>query len=124
MRQYHSMRGKLERASEKKYDKSRCMETASLVVVSKRGSPYFDEDLYFKPADFLNAFLKDLRDCKESVDIEMYIWANDKLTEKIEDRLLELAHRGVTVRLLVDAIGSYGWIRRKMPQLRQSGILV
>jgi len=84
----------------------------------------YDEDLFFSPKDFLQRLQKDLSECKQNVDIEMYIWGDDKLTLEFEVGLIALVQRGVKVRLLVDAIGSYGWIYSRMKEVISAGIEV
>lgn len=47
-----------------------------------------------------------IRSAVESIDIQTFIWANDECGAFVFHELLEAAHRGVKVRLLIDHIAS------------------
>src|SRR5918997_2858762 len=56
---------------------------------------------------FYEAELEAIRQAKESVNIEAYIFQKGELTKKFVDALTERARSGVRVRLVLDAIGSF-----------------
>lgn len=64
---------------------------------------YHDADLYFY--DLLTA----IKDAKETITLESFIFARDLLGMKICQALCEAAQRGVKVRLLIDGVGSSHW---------------
>ncbi len=61
---------------------------------------------YLRPDDVWEAMLKDCASAKVSIDIEQYIFINDRVGERFLDILKKKAGEGVKVRLLCDAVGS------------------
>lgn len=67
--------------------------------------------------------MEDLRQARNSIHLQYYIWRKDSATRRIEAILAERAATGVEVRLLYDPVGSFGAfgpIRRR--KLRKQGI--
>lgn len=79
---------------------------------------FFDGDEYF--ADLASS----IEGAKRSILIETYIFRPDAIGRRIEQLLRSAARRGIEVRLLVDGIGSLGWIGQRDPQLEKDGALV
>lgn len=77
---------------------------------------YSSGDLFFDAVD-----LK-IKEAKNSIDVEMYIFAADTIGTKIFQALLDAAKRGVKVRIIVDGIGSSGWVSAFGEKSFQSGI--
>jgi cardiolipin synthase len=69
---------------------------------------YNSADLYY--LDLIQA----ISESKQSIDLEMYIFALDATGEYIFNNLLLAAERGVRVRVLADGIGSYFWLEQKL----------
>ena len=63
-----------------------------------------------------------LRAAEHSIDMEYFIIKDDELGLEIRDLLLEAAHRGVKVRVLYDAIGSWGLTKQYVDTLLEAGI--
>ena len=63
-------------------------------------------DIYDKSCDFFDSLLNELKNAKEYINIQFYIFKDDEIGNKIIDILIEKAHKGVEVRLLYDAVGS------------------
>jgi len=63
-----------------------------------------------------------LRSAKRTIDIEYYIFRDDATGMQVLNILKERAKSGVTVRLLVDGMGSFGLGRRQFPELRAAGV--
>ncbi len=59
-----------------------------------------------KAPAFYGALQEDIRNAKDHVHIETYIWRNDEVGREFLDLLIAAAKRGVTVRVLVDELGS------------------
>ena len=57
--------------------------------------------------DFFNSIMKDLKNAKESIAMEYYIFRDDNLGSKIADILKEKSQEGVKVRIIVDGAGGY-----------------
>jgi cardiolipin synthase len=53
------------------------------------------------------AMLRDIRQAKLSVNVEMYIYTADDAGTQFSDALIDAARRGVAVRLLTDAVGEH-----------------
>ncbi|ASJ70598.1 phospholipase D-like domain-containing protein [Granulosicoccus antarcticus] len=51
------------------------------------------------------AILKAIEQAEETLHLEYYIWEPDVIGTRFRDALAEKAHQGVTVRIIVDAIG-------------------
>lgn len=64
---------------------------------------FLDGDAFFDELE--TAFLGATR----SIDIESYIFANDRLGRRVVSAIQQAASRGVSVRLIVDGIGSPEW---------------
>lgn len=67
------------------------------------------ENIFLEGSSFFQACLQDIHAAKKTIDIEMYIFSNDNLGNKIADALYEAAKRGVKVRILIDGAGSPLW---------------
>lgn len=80
------------------------------------------EELFFDGDDFFLAFEKNLDGARQTIDLETYIFRDDVLGRRIAEALSQAAQRGVTVRLIVDAVGSLGWVRSFGPQLSRAGV--
>jgi cardiolipin synthase len=52
------------------------------------------------------ALMEDVRQARDSIDIEYYIFLSDRTGTALRDALVERAQAGVRVRLLLDAMGS------------------
>jgi cardiolipin synthase len=63
-------------------------------------------DLYFTGSSYFEAVLKAIEEAKVEVFIESYIFEYDHIGQKVLLALHAAALRGVTVRLLVDGVGS------------------
>lgn len=59
-----------------------------------------------------------------SVHLLYYIFADDGVGQRVTDALERAAQRGVTVRVVMDAIGSRGGLKRLAPRMRAAGIEV
>ncbi|MEM9418544.1 MAG: cardiolipin synthase [Planctomycetota bacterium] len=83
-------------------------------------------DLYDDSHDALQAMARDIDAAQERVHLEFYIWADGGDVELNAEALIRAAQRGVTCRVLVDAVGSKVFLRRS-PQLkamRSAGVQV
>lgn len=77
------------------------------------------------PADILTGIARDIDAADKSVLMEFYIWYEGGLADDVLEALIRAGRRGVSCRLLVDAIGGRPWWRGKQPQrLRDAGVRV
>lgn len=69
------------------------------------------------------AMLAALKEARQSIEIEHYIFGSDKLGDKFIEVLTQKKAEGVRVRMLIDAVGSYGFYNSDVPdKMRQAGI--
>lgn len=65
-----------------------------------------------------------IREARDSINIQFYIWRADELGTRFRDLLIEQARRGVQVRFIYDGIGSMFLGRRFLRPMRDAGIEV
>ena len=70
---------------------------------------------------FYEAELEAIRAAKESINIEAYIFQKGELTKKFVEALTERARRGVQVRMVIDAVGSFATWESYFKELRAAG---
>ena len=81
--------------------------------------------LYSNTEEILKQIAADVRGAQKSVLMEFYIWNMGGLADDVLAALEEAAQRGVSVRLLVDAIGGSHWWKSDQPnRLRAAGVKV
>ena len=80
-----------------------------------------DVDLYTDGKELLESIIKDIRAAKETVNVEYYILKTDKIGRRFINVLTEKAAEGVTVRLLIDALGSRYVNRRFLREYVKAG---
>lgn len=68
-----------------------------------------------------SALLSDIAAAREYIHLEYYIWAPDRVGTRLRDALIERARAGVTVRLLLDAVGSARCRESFLKPLRDAG---
>lgn len=73
-----------------------------------------------------NAFFSSVQEAKHSISISVYVLKNDAFTRELFDLLIQKAHAGVKIRILVDAFGSAGVYLWQFPlkKLRNAGVKV
>jgi len=74
--------------------------------------------------EFYGAALRCIARAKHSVSLMVYIWQDDDIGRRFEKALIAAADRGVSVRLVVDAVGSYDLPEVTLDRLRRAGIRV
>ncbi|MBN2870768.1 MAG: PLDc N-terminal domain-containing protein [Campylobacterales bacterium] len=82
-----------------------------------------DVHLYFDGMEAYGVLLQEILNAQESIYISTYIFKNDSMTRVILEALTQKAAQGVDVRLLIDAVGSYGlyfW-QRPLRAFRKAG---
>lgn len=71
-----------------------------------------------------DAIFEAVRKARDHVHLEYYIFETDKIGTALRDLLIERAKQGVTVRLLLDALGSKSVGRKFMAPMHDAGIHV
>jgi cardiolipin synthase len=78
-------------------------------------------------ADYEGAIARlvaDIDAARDHVHLLYYIYADDATGQKVTDALARAVKRGVTCRVLIDALGSRRPLRTLMPKLVQAGVAV
>ena len=75
-------------------------------------------------AQFYPAMLEAIRDARHSINMECYIFRPDQTGRKFMKALMERARAGVTVTLVVDAVGSFGFGFSAIREMRAAGCRV
>lgn len=83
--------------------------------------PGNDIKIFTNGKDKLEALKKDILNAKESINIQYYIFANDKTGKVIMDLLCKRAREGIDVKLIYDSIGSRKAPRRFFKKLEKAG---
>ena len=81
-------------------------------------------DLLSGGARTFDAIFEAIRNARDHVHLEYYIFEPDTIGTALRDLLVERAREGVTVRLLLDALGSKRIGRRFMAPMLEAGIQV
>lgn len=71
--------------------------------------------------DKMTALMQDLEAAQESINIEYYIFDDDKLGKSVMNLLIKKAKEGVKVRLIYDSVGSLRAPRRFFRKLKKAG---
>jgi cardiolipin synthase len=78
--------------------------------------------------NFESAFrslVRDIRQCRSSCHLEFYIWHAGGLVDEVYEALVDAANRGVSCRVLLDAVGSKPFLKSgAVTQFREAGIEV
>lgn len=69
------------------------------------------------------AVLEALKQAKEHIHIEYYIYENDKIGNQLADVLIQKAKEGLTIRFIYDDFGSRSIRKKLVPRLKASGVL-
>lgn len=85
-----------------------------------RGSRY---ELFSDTQEILLQIAADVEAAQTSVLMEFYIWNEGGNADKVLDAVIGAARRGVSCRLLIDALGASAWWKGSQPQqLREAGV--
>ncbi len=79
-------------------------------------------DLYFTGKEKFGALLKSIEEAENFIYIQYYIFKTDKIGIKVINALKQKAEKGVTVKLLVDGMGSRKISRESRKGIVDSGI--
>ena len=82
-------------------------------------------ELIETPDEILEAIADDIRRARSSCHLQFYIWQGGGKVTEIEDALMEAAAKGVTVRIILDSIGSQDYLKsERVRTLRSAGIRI
>ena len=75
--------------------------------------------------EILRTIVDDVDAAQTSVLMEFYIWNEGGLADEVLEAVIRAAQRGVSCRLLIDALGARPWWKGRQPQrLRDAGVEV
>lgn len=80
------------------------------------------EKIFFDGTSYFNELFMDIDRARSSIDLEVYIFANDSLGSMVAKHLIAASERGVHVRVLVDGVGSLFWGGNLAFQLERAGV--
>jgi cardiolipin synthase len=84
-----------------------------------------DVALFSDAEEVLQAIARDIDSATTSVSMAFYIWNEGASADTVLEALIRAANRGISCRILVDALGARPWLRGKQPQrLRAAGVQV
>ena len=95
-----------------------------LFVNQNLALPFKDNevDVCMNGYQFFPMLLKDIREAKSHIHIDMYIIADDALGCLVADALIDKAREGVEVRLIYDDVGCWNVKHRFFERMREEGI--
>lgn len=80
-------------------------------------------ELYSDTQEILAQIAADIDNAQISVLMEFYIWNEGGTADTVLDAVIRAAERGVSCRLLIDALGASAWWKSSQPQrLRDAGV--
>lgn len=71
--------------------------------------PNIHSEIILIDNEYFISLINDIQLAKETIDMESYIFSEDKIGKDVLHALLAAAKRGVRVRLLVDGFGTLNW---------------
>ncbi|MEG2789387.1 MAG: cardiolipin synthase, partial [Romboutsia sp.] len=83
-----------------------------------------DVSIYPECNGFFDSLLSELKNAKQYINIQFYIFKDDEIGNKIIDILLDKVKEGVEVRLLYDAVGSRLFSDKSILKLKNAGVKV
>lgn len=72
----------------------------------------------------IDRLIVDIQNARQHVHLLFYIYGDDETGHRVADALIKAAKRGVSCRVLMDAVGSKRALARLAPRMRASGIEV
>ena len=97
-----------------------------LFVNQNLALPFKDNhiDIYTEGYTFFPALLAAIGQARQSIHIDMYIFADDALGTLVADALIDKAHEGVEIRVIYDDVGCWNVKHRFFERMREEGIQV
>ena len=83
-----------------------------------------DVEIYPESNMFFNSLLEELKKAEEYINIQFYIFKDDRIGKEIIEILKEKAQAGVEVRLLYDAVGGRNLSKKAVKEMKEAGVQV
>ncbi len=84
-------------------------------------TPLNNETLFNNGSDYFKQLLNDIEHAQHSIDLETYIFNNDRIGQRVAQALCDAAKRHVRVRVLVDGCGTPRWGVGLGPMIEKAG---
>ncbi len=103
-------------------------ESAQLIKLTRNlnGSKFHINNgikIYTNGLDKFTDFKADLLEAKEYINIQYYIFEDDKIGTEIKDILIGKSREGIKVRVIYDHVGSFGTKNRFFKEMEKAGIM-
>lgn len=86
---------------------------------------YLNNVYFFKEGNtFFKRMIEDIKNAKETINMEYYIFSDDDLGEIIYDELILKAKAGVKVKIIKDGIGTKLITRKRIKELERAGVKI
>jgi cardiolipin synthase A/B len=95
------------------------------LLANNSESPLFinnDIEIFKDGSEKFQAFKEELLKAKHHIHLEYYIVKSDTIGNEIKDILIKKAREGVTIRFIMDRVGSIGIGRKYIRELKKAGI--
>lgn len=79
-------------------------------------------EIYDDGKEKFDQLMEDIKNAKESIYFQYYIFKSDHLSRKIQDLLIEKSKEGVRVLLLVDGMGGRNFSGKDRRRLKENGV--
>lgn len=88
------------------------------------GNYWHKEDVFLDGDQYFDFLIRDIDAAQKLITIEIYIFNDDLLGQRITRHLIAAHKRGVKVQIIVDGVGSYGFFDRLYGEFAAQGIIV
>lgn len=84
---------------------------------------YLNNVYFFKEGNsFFSRMISDIKNAKETINMEYFIFSDDEFGSTIYDELLVKAKEGVKIKIIIDGIGTKIIKRKRIHELKRAGI--
>lgn len=81
-------------------------------------------DIFTSGESFFQSLIKDISNAQHHIHIDIYIWEDDTIGNKVADALIAKAKEGVAVRVVYDDVGCWRVPQRFFSRMSREGISV
>lgn len=78
--------------------------------------------IYYDGKKLFNSILQDIEKARDHIHLEYYIIRDDKLGEKIIDKLIQKSQQGISVKIIADKMGSVELKKKTIKKMKKNGI--
>ena len=83
-----------------------------------------DEEIFFDGDQYFDRLLNNIDQAKHLITVEIYIFNDDSLGQKLARHLIQAHLRGVEIQIVVDGVGSYGFFDKLYGLFLAAGVHV